>query len=191
MSKPRIVGKNEITRITCSSDDTIRDSLAVTLNDWWNLYGHGLSIALTDTFGTDYFFKAMTQKHAQDWKGLRHDSGDPIRFGEKAIKFYEGHDVDPREKLLVFSDGLELAVMIKIYDHFAGRIKISFGWGTNLTNDLGFKTLSLVIKAIEAQGHGLVKLSDNLAKATGKPADVERFKRIFGHKVKHSAECKY
>jgi nicotinate phosphoribosyltransferase len=180
-----------MTGIMHGNDDEIRESLNVTMDDWWNLFGQGLSIALTDTFGTNYFFKAMTQQHAQDWKGLRHDSGAPIPFSNKAIKFYEGHGVDPREKLLVFSDGLDLPTMIKIADHCAEKIKHSYGWGTNLTNDLGFRALSLVIKAIEANGHGLVKLSDNLAKATGSPEDVEHFKRIFGHKVTTREECVY
>ncbi|MDP3710501.1 MAG: nicotinate phosphoribosyltransferase [bacterium] len=173
------------------SDEEIRNSHNKVLRDWYNFYGWPLSIALTDTCGSDFFFRDMTEGQARQWKGLRQDSGDPIAFGEKAIKFYESHGIGPHEKLLVFSDGLDIGMILKIYNHFKDRIKVSFGWGTNLTNDLGPGSLSLVVKSVEANGHGLVKLSDNLAKATGKPEDVERFKRIFGYEGENYQECKY
>jgi nicotinate phosphoribosyltransferase len=179
-----------MTGIMHDSDDTIRASHNKVLQEWWAQYGYGLSIALTDTFGTGFFFSDMTEEQAKKWKGLRHDSGDPIKFGEDAIKFYEGYGINPQEKLLVFSDGLDLQTMIKIYLHFRGRIKVTFGWGTNLTNDMGFMTLSLVIKVIESCGHGTVKLTDNLAKAMGSPENVERFKRIFNHIIDTFIECK-
>ncbi len=95
------------------------------------------------------------------------------------------------KKLLIFSDGLELDTIISLADRFAGRIKVSFGWGTNLTNDMGFDPLSLVVKVVEADGHSTVKLSDNLAKATGCPEDIERFKHIFGHQVTTFEACRY
>lgn len=161
------------------------------LRQWWEEFGWGLSIALTDTFGTDFFFRDMTVEQAVLWKGLRQDSGDPIVFGEKAIKFYEARGVDPKDKLIVFSDGLDVPSMIKIYDHFLGRIKVTFGWGTNLTNDIGFAPLSLVVKAVEANGFGLVKLSDNLAKAIGAAKEVERYKKIFGYAEHGYQECRY
>lgn len=161
------------------------------LDDWYSQYGWGLSVALTDTFGTDLFFRRMTKEQAINWKGLRHDSGDPIEFGEKVIKFYEEHGLSPTNKLIVFSDGLDIDTIIKIADHFKGRIKCTFGWGTNLTNDMGFPALSLVVKAVEANGQPLVKLSDNLAKAIGNPEEVERYKRICGYTSSFLAECKY
>lgn len=172
-----------------NSDDDIRASHSQCLHDWWSLYGWGLSIALTDTYGTDFFFRDFNSVQARNWKGLRHDSGDPIIFGEKAIAFYKGHGIDPMEKLLIFSDGLDVETIIKIANHFRDKIKVSFGWGTNLTNDLFFKPLSLVVKATEANGHGTVKLSDNLAKAIGDSDDIERFKRIFGHTVTLNETC--
>lgn len=169
--------------------EQIRGSHNRFLQDWWEMYGFELSIALTDTFGSEFFFQDMTAEQARDWKGLRHDSGDPIEFGERAIRFYQEYGIDPREKLLIFSDGLNVETIVKIALHFRGRIQFIFGWGTNLTNDLGFKTLSLVIKVIEANGHGTVKLSDNLAKATGEPEDIEDFKRIFDHTLTTYIEC--
>ena len=177
--------------IMFDNDDTIRASHNRILQEWWEEYGWGLSIALTDTYGSEFFFRDMTTEQARNWKGLRQDSGDPIAFGEAAIAFYQRHGLDPGEKLLISSDGLELGTILKLADHFAGRIRISFGWGTNLTNDLGLGALSLVIKAVEANGHRTVKLSDNLAKATGDPQDIARFKRIFGHTVTTYTECTY
>lgn len=171
--------------------EDIKGSHNKVLRHWWDRYGFDLSIALTDTYGSDFFFKDMTKEQAKKWKGLRHDSGDPIEFGEKAIKFYEEHGIDPKEKLLVFSDGLDIDKIIAITEHFKGRIKFVFGWGTNLTNDLGLKPLSLVVKVVEANGHGTVKLSDNLAKAIGKPEDIEKFKEIFGHEVTLNETCVY
>lgn len=173
------------------SDETIRASHSKVLWDWWDEYGFGLSIALTDTYGTDFFFGDMTAEQARSWKGLRQDSGDPFLFGRKAIAFYEKMGVDPKTKMIVFSDGLDVDTIIELYKEFNGRIKTTFGWGTNLTNDLGFKALSLVVKTVEASGQGLVKLSDNIAKAIGRPKDVERFKKIFGYVFTTFEKCKY
>lgn len=177
--------------LMAGTDEGIRQSVKRSLDDWWEEYGQKLSIALTDTFGTDFFFRSMTPEQARNWKGLRQDSGDPIQFGEKAIAFYKACGVDPEEKILVFSDGLDLDAIFRITDHFRGRVKTIFGWGTNLTNDLGFAPLSLVIKAVRADGRGLVKLSDNLAKAIGDPQDVERYKRVCGYTGRTYQDCRY
>ncbi len=173
------------------SDDLIRASHNRVLEDWWNLYGWGLSVAVTDTYGSEFFFSDVEPGQARKWKGLRHDSGDPFEFGEKAIRFYQEHEIDPKEKLLIFSDGLELPTILALSRRFHGRIKLSFGWGTNLTNDLGFEPISIVVKATEANGHRTVKLSDNLAKATGSREDIERFKRIFGHSHERQEAVRY
>ena len=161
------------------SDDEIRASHNEVLRIWWKEYGESLSIALTDTYGSDFFFRDFTREQAAEWRGLRQDSGDPIVFGEKAIAFYKKHGIDPRQKLIISSDGLDVETIVNIADHFAGRIQVAFGWGTNLTNDLGLKQLSLVVKAIMANGNRLVKLSDNIAKAMGAPEDIARFIKIF------------
>ena len=173
------------------SDACVRTSHNRMLQEWWEAYGGDYSVALTDAYGTDFFFQDMTAGQARAWKGLRQDSGDPLIFGERAIAFYHALGIDPREKLLVFSDGLDLAAILKIADRFAGRIRVTFGWGTNLTNDLGPEPLSLVVKVVEAWGNPTVKLSDNLAKATGDPEQIERFKRIFGYRGGMFAECRY
>jgi nicotinate phosphoribosyltransferase len=161
------------------------------LDDWWEEYGYGLSIALTDTYGSDFFFKETTGECAANWKGLRQDSGDPFEFTEKAIDFYNKHNVNPKTKTIVYSDGLDVGKIIELHKTFSNRINVSFGWGTNFTNDVGLDPLSLVIKVTEVMGEGAVKLSDNLAKAIGKPEDIEEFKLIFGYKGNNYEEVKY
>lgn len=175
------------------SDDEIRASHGQVLREWWDEYGYDLSIALTDTYGSEFFFNDLTEEQAKNWKGFRQDSGSPSYFGNKQIKFYQEKGIDPTKKLFVPSDGLEPEKIVALQKEFGGRIIPSYGWGTNLTNDLGLKSLSLVVKATESCGHGTVKLSDNPAKTMGNPEDVERFMRIFNYDPKkYSAEeCKY
>lgn len=148
----------------------IRASHQVFLNDWFDRYGPDLATALTDTFTTDFFFADFTPEQAQAWRGLRHDSGDPIAFGEHALVFYEANGVDPTTKTIVFSDGLDIDEIVKLHNHFKGRVNVIFGWGTTLTNDLGIQPLNIVMKATHADGNPTVKLSDNPGKHTG-PAD--------------------
>lgn len=173
------------------NDELLRASHNRVLQDWWASYGRELSIALTDTFGSGFFFHDMTRQQAQKWKGLRHDSDDPIVFGERAIEFYWGYHIDPVTKLLVFSDGLDLDTIIRIDQYFMGRIMSTFGWGTNLTNDMGLKPLSLVVKVMMANGRSAVKLSDNLAKSTGPEDEVARYKRVFKHTGTLNKACVY
>src|SRR5690606_20635665 len=104
------------------------------LQDWQESYRGDLSIALTDTFGSDYFFANLSNDQAEQWAGLRHDSGDPVEFGEKALQFYTAHHIDPTTKTIVFSDGLDVDTIINLYNRFNGRVNILFGWGTNLMN---------------------------------------------------------
>lgn len=145
------------------------------LRDWQDQYNGDLSVALTDTFTSEFFFADFTPEQAEAWRGLRHDSGDPVEFGERAIAFYKEHDVDPAGKTLVFSDGLNTETIIKLADHFQGRVKILFGWGTNLMNDVGLKSNNFVMKATNVNGTDTVKLSDDIGKHTGPAPQVERY----------------
>jgi nicotinate phosphoribosyltransferase len=113
----------------------------------------------------------------------------PIEGGEQILRWWQERDVDPRSKLLIFSDGMDVDSIMATYRHFHGRVRMSFGWGTNLTNDFrgcdplggaGLEPISLVCKVVSANGRPAVKLSDNPAKATGDPADIARYLRIFG-----------
>lgn len=179
------------------TDDAIRESQFQALRDWWETFGFGLSIVLPDTFGSDFWFQNMPEKIAHEWKGMRQDSMDPFEFGEKQMAMYARFGVDPRGKLLIPSDGLELDLILRLDRHFKGRIKVSYGWGTSLTNDtvvipeIGYQPLSIVVKPSEAEGVSTVKLSDNLAKATGREEDIERMKQVFGYSGARNVACKY
>jgi nicotinate phosphoribosyltransferase len=141
------------------------------LHDWVEAYGDNLSVALTDTFGSEYFFTDFTVEQAEHWKSLRHDSGDPIAFGDRVIEFYEENGINPLEKTIVFSDGLDIDTIVILEDTFKGRINVVFGWGTTLTNGLGLKTNNVVMKATIVDGIQTVKLSDDAEKHTG-PEDL-------------------
>ncbi len=165
-----------------AKNEDIRASHGQFLEDWYDQYGEDLSIALTDTFGTDFFFADFSQNQAEAYKGTRHDSGDPIAYGERVIQFYENLGIDPTTKMIVFSDGLDIDTIVELHDHFKGRINTSYGWGTTLTNDLGIKALNIVMKAthvrIPESGEeaDLVKLSDNAGKHTGPQEKINQYK---------------
>lgn len=159
-----------------------RASIYKTLTDWQSLYGQKALIMLPDAYGTDAFLEKLPDGFAQDWRGFRQDSGDPIAFGEKIIAFCKKNGIDPTKKLVIWSDGLTKETMLKIYGHFKGRVIVAFGVGTDLTNDMGLVSpLSLVMKLFEVNGLPTVKLSDNIAKATGDEKEIEAAKRIFGY----------
>lgn len=145
------------------------------LEDWQVFYKGDLSIALSDTFTTELFLQEFGEENAHAWQGVRHDSGDPYIFGERMIDFYQSYGIDPIEKTLVFSDGLDLDTIIGLADHFKGRIDTVFGWGTSLTNDVGIKANNFVMKAAAVGETSTVKLSDEPGKHTGTPAQVERY----------------
>ncbi len=173
-----------------NSDAELLASTEVVLDQWFDLYGPGLSVALPDTFGSEFFFKVFGEERARKWKGTREDSADPLLAGLERITFYRSLGIDPKTKLWLPSDGLDLGKIIAIDDRYGDQIGISYGWGTTLTNDLGLPTLSLVAKATAANGRPTVKLSDNLAKAMGPAEEVHRYKRVFGYAETRDEECK-
>jgi nicotinate phosphoribosyltransferase len=158
------------------------------LRDWQQHYGGNLLIVLPDAFGTAAFLRNAPDWVA-DWSGFRPDSAPPIEAGETIIAWWKARGHDPRNKLLVFSDALDVDTIETAYRHFSGRVRMSFGWGTNLTNDFedcsprrndALKAISLVCKVMEANGRPAVKLSDNPNKAIGLPGEIERYLRVFG-----------
>ncbi|KTF68311.1 nicotinate phosphoribosyltransferase [Sphingomonas sp. HT-1] len=158
------------------------------LEQWRAHYGGNLLIALPDAFGTTAFL-AHAPDWLADWTGFRPDSAPPIAGGEQIMRWWQDHGRDPREKLLIFSDGMDVESIEATYRHFNGRVRMSFGWGTNLTNDFrgcdpdgeaGLEPISLVCKVVAANGRPAVKLSDNPAKATGDPDEIRRYLRVFG-----------
>jgi nicotinate phosphoribosyltransferase len=172
-----------------NSDAELRQAPIKALQQWWTLYGWGLSIILPDTFGSDWMFKNLPQEFALKWKGMREDSMGEYEFTEKQIRFYERRGQDPRERLLIPSNGLDLEKMIKVTYQFMNRIKISSGWGTLFANDTGLGHPSIIVKAVAANGRPCVKLSDNIAKAMGPNDEIERYKRVFEYDVTKNEAC--
>jgi nicotinate phosphoribosyltransferase len=123
-------------------------------------YRGDLGIALTDVITTDAFLADFDLYFAKLFDGLRHDSGDPIAWGEKAIAHYEKLRIDPHSKRLVFSDGLDVQSALAIYDAFADRALTGFGIGTHFTNDVGYTPLNIVMKLVGANGQAVAKISD-------------------------------
>ena len=165
------------------SDREVRQAPYRVLELWERLYGQKLLVMLPDAFGSRRFFEELPQEYAKSFRGVRQDSGDPFAFGEMLLGFYRKRGIDPKEKMIIFSDGLTVPKMQELYRRFAGEFgTVSFGWGTNFTNDTGLiKPLSLVMKLVEAAGNPAVKLSDNLEKAVGDSEEVAAYKRIFGY----------
>src|SRR6056297_855123 len=156
------------------------------LSDWHEEHDGNLRIILPDTYGTEGFLENAPDWLA-GWTGIRVDSGDPAEGAETAIAWWKSRGEDPRRKLVIFSDGLDEDKIITLHKQFSGRVRVSFGWGTLLTND--FRGLTdgdrlapfyLVCKAIAAEGRPTVKLSDNPKKAMGPVDEITRYKRVFG-----------
>ena len=155
------------------------------LADWQQDYEGNLLIILPDTYGTTQFLANAPEWLAR-WTGIRIDSKDPIEGGEEACRWWRERGQDPRDKLAIFSDGLDIETIERIHGHFSGRMRIGFGWGTLLTNDFRglapgglLDPISIVCKVISADGRPTVKLSDNPTKAMGARRDVDHYRRLF------------
>ncbi len=155
------------------------------LADWQEEHEGNLRIILPDTYGTKGFLENAPDWLA-GWTGIRVDSGDPATGAEIAIDWWKRRGEDPRQKLVIFSDGLDVEKIIALQKQFAGRVRVSFGWGTLLTNDFrglvngdALAPFSLVCKAVSANGRPTVKLSDNPNKAMGPQDEIERYRRVF------------
>jgi len=166
-------------------DNALRQAPYDVLADWHEEHDGSLRIILPDTYGTKGFLKGAPDWLA-GWTGIRIDSGDPEASAEVAINWWKERGENPAEKLIIFSDGLDVEKMIELQERFTGRARVSFGWGTLLTNDFrglvpgdGLAPFSLVCKAVSANGRPTVKLSDNPNKAMGPADEVVRYKRVF------------
>ncbi|MGY5367293.1 nicotinate phosphoribosyltransferase [Enterobacter oligotrophicus] len=143
----------------------LANSQRAALAAWLDEYPDQLGIALTDCITMDAFLRDFGPEFAERYQGLRHDSGDPVEWGEKAIAHYEKLGIDPMSKVLVFSDNLDLAKAVDLYRHFSSRVNLSFGIGTRLTCDIPqVKPLNIVIKLVECNGKPVAKLSDSPGK---------------------------
>lgn len=171
-----------------NNDDELLLSPYRVLESWQRTYDGNLLIVLPDTYGTTNFL-SNAPSWVADWSGFRIDSKEPIAGGEELIAWWTARGQDPKTKLLIFSDGLTVDVIEQVYERFSGRCRLSFGWGTHLTNDFSdcstkpnmqLKAISLVCKVTDANGKQTVKLSDNFEKATGPDHEIERYRSVFG-----------
>ena len=174
-----------------AGDDEIkmRQSRYDVLETWAATYSNRLSVFLPDAYGTTSFL-ADAPRWLSAWTGARPDSKPPIEGTEELIAWWKSRNEDPREKLVILSDGMDIDSIEATFRRFKDKVRLSYGWGTNLTNDFsgcakderpGLKAISLVCKVVEADGRPAVKLSDNPTKATGPRAEVDRYLRVFGH----------
>ncbi|MBQ9137934.1 MAG: nicotinate phosphoribosyltransferase [Alistipes sp.] len=157
------------------------------MENWVKTYDGALGTVLTDTFTVDVFLRNFSMKLAKLYDGVRHDSGCPFEFGDKIIEKYRSYGIDPMSKTIVFSDGLDFPTAAKIKEYFAGKIKVTFGIGTNLTCDIpGVKPMNIVMKLKQCRVnnrqpiYGCVKLSDVTGKAIGKSEDIANYKYQLG-----------
>ena len=167
------------------SDAELAEAPYRVLEDWQEEHDGNLRIILPDTFGSSGFLKRAPD-WLSEWTGIRVDSGDPAQGAEEAIRWWQARGEDPRRKLIIFSDGLDVPRIEELHARFFGRVKVSFGWGTLLTNDFRglapddrLAPFSLVCKAVSANGRPTVKLSDNPNKAMGPAEEIARYKRVF------------
>jgi nicotinate phosphoribosyltransferase len=158
----------------------LRDSQAAALESWAREYRGDLGIALSDVVGLDAFLRDFDLYFCKLFDGMRHDSGDPFEWGERVLAHLQRQRVDPRGKVLVFSDGLDIDKVMRLYAHFHGRCMLAFGVGTNLTNDLGPAPLQIVIKMVRCNGQPVGKLSDSPGKnLCDDPAYLAYLRQVF------------
>lgn len=169
------------------SDEELLHSPYEVLKSWQRTYDGNLLIVLPDTYGTETYLKHAPDWVA-DWSGFRIDSKEPIEGGRELIEWWKSKGIDPKEKLLIFSDGLTVDKIEEAYHEFNGKVRLSFGWGTHLTNDFrdcapkrndALRAISLVCKVTHADGKETVKLSDNYHKATGPQSAIDRYRKVF------------
>ena len=142
----------------------LRDSQTYAFESWAREYRGDLGIALSDVYGMSAFLRDFDPFFCKLFDGARHDSGDPFEWGERMLAHYSRNRVDPRTKTLIFSDALTVPRTIELYQRFRGRCQLAFGIGTNLTNDLGYEPLQIVIKMVRCNGQPVAKLSDTPSK---------------------------
>ena len=156
------------------------DSQRFAFDKWAEEHRGDLGIALSDVCGMDAFLRDFDLFFCKLFDGVRHDSGDPFEWGEKLIAHYRRMRIDPRSKTMVFSDQLNVPLAIRLYEYFKGRVQTSFGIGTNLTNDLGYEPLQIVIKMTRCNGQPVAKISDEPSKTMDyDPSYVAYLREVF------------
>ena len=158
----------------------LRDSQVFAFNTWAREYRGDLGIALSDVCGMEAFLRDFDLFFCKLFDGVRHDSGDPFEWGEKLIAHYARMRIDPRTKTMVFSDALNVPLAVRLFEYFRGRSQTAFGIGTNLTNDLGYPPIQIVIKMTRCNGQPVAKISDEPSKAMDyDPSYVAYLREVF------------
>ena len=158
----------------------LRDSQTFAFNTWAREYRGDLGIALSDVCGMDAFLRDFDLFFCKLFDGVRHDSADPFEWGEKLIAHYRRMRIDPLTKTMVFSDSLDVPLAISLFEYFRGRALTAFGIGTNLTNDLGYEALQIVIKMTRCNGQPVAKISDEPSKTMDyDPSYVAYLREVF------------
>lgn len=158
------------------------------MKDWYNEYEGDNGTALTDTVTTDLFLLDFNRSMVNNYSGVRHDSGDPFKWGEKIIAHYKKYGVDPKTKVLLFSDGLDFDRAQELYEYFCDKAKVSFGIGTFVTNDTCEEALNIVIKLQYVNGRPVAKLSDAPTKAMCRDEEYfEYLKRSVDFRIKRES----
>ncbi|CAG7598410.1 nicotinate phosphoribosyltransferase [Candidatus Vallotia tarda] len=158
----------------------LRDSQIFGFEIWSKEYRGDLGIALSDVYGMKAFLRDFDMYFCKLFDGARHDSGDPFKWGEQLLKHYEKNHCDPRTKTLVFSDALDIPKVLRLYKRFNKRCQLAFGVGTNLTNDLGYLPLQIVMKIVQCNGQPVAKFSDSPDKnMCDYPAYIAYLRQVF------------
>ena len=158
----------------------LRDSQSFAFNMWAREYRGDLGIALSDVVGLNAFLRDFDLFFCKLFDGVRHDSGDPFEWGDRLIEHYKAMRIDPHTKTMVFSDSLNVPLAMRLYEYFKGRVQTSFGIGTNLTNDLGYEPLQIVIKMTRCNGQPVAKISDEPTKTMDyDPSYVKYLREVF------------
>jgi nicotinate phosphoribosyltransferase len=158
----------------------LRDSQIFGFETWAREYRGDLGIALSDVYGMDAFLRDFDLYFCKLFDGARHDSGDPFDWGDRLLDHYEKNRIDPKTKTMIFSDGLNVPLAIQLFRRFGHRSRMSFGIGTNLTNDLGYQPLQIVLKMVRCNGQPVAKLSDAPEKTMcDDPAYLNYLRQVF------------
>lgn len=196
------------------TDEALRESVHAMMADWVAVHGDAVSTVLTDTFGTDSFFRDLRKDEAYQWRTYRQDSGDAFAYRDKLVAAMSRFGINPITKTISHSDGLDIDLAIRLEEYDRDHVGCNFGIGTFNTNDVGYPPLSIVMKAVRVRmpivpraehrrrraadpslkpqsnrWRWTVKLSDNPAKATGPADEVARYKRAFGYVEQAYVEC--
>lgn len=155
------------------------------MDEWFEEFQGDNGTALTDTLGTDLFLMDFNKLQANCYTGVRHDSGDPIEWGEKILAHYKKLGINPKTKSLLFSDSLDFDRAEVIYNHFKDRTNVNFGIGTFVTNDTNVDALNIVIKLQYVNGHPVAKISDVPTKSMCQDDDyTEYLKSAVNYRLK-------